>query len=85
MHITRRAAKVELDLLIVAPECRGRGLGTRAMRALQKVGKPIQLTAVPDERKRATLHRFYMRLGFRRLRTSCCGFTVFHWTPGGAK
>jgi GNAT superfamily N-acetyltransferase len=79
--ITRRAKKIEVDILTVLEELRGRGLGTRAMRNLQKLGQPIELTAVPDSRRKATLHRFYTRLGFRPLRKSSSGFTVFSWTP----
>ncbi|HEV2692253.1 MAG TPA: GNAT family N-acetyltransferase [Verrucomicrobiae bacterium] len=85
LFITRRRQKIEVNHLTVAPDLQGRGLGTGAMRDLQKLGQPIELTAVPDPRKRKALHRFYTSLGFRPIRKTRYGCTVFQWTPGGGK
>jgi GNAT superfamily N-acetyltransferase len=79
--ITRRAKKIEVDILTVLEELRGRGLGTRAMRNLQKLGQPIELTAVPEIGKKEALHRFYKQLGFRAVGKDCIGRTIFNWKP----
>lgn len=79
--IVERARRIDVDLLIVAPHLRGRGLGTMALRRLQLQGRPIRLTATPDRNKKRALHRFYQRLGFRAVRKDCAGQTEFEWTP----
>ena len=76
---------LEVTLLIVAHEQRGCGLGTSAIRGLQQFGRVIRLTAVPENGRKAALHRFYRRLGFRTAGKDIGGNTEFQWTPGGAK
>ena len=85
LQVKDRTAHIEVVRLIVAEGLRGHGLGTQAMRALQKLGRAIRLTAVPETRKKSALHRFYRRLGFWPVRTNCLGQTEFVWIPGGAK
>lgn len=72
---------IEVVRLVVAEDLRGRGLGTKTMRAVQRFGRAIRLTAVPEAGKKSALHRFYKKLGFRPVHKNSIGETVFHWTP----
>lgn len=81
LKLSRRAKWIEVTLLIVNEEQRGRGLGTGVMRQLQKMGRAIRLTAIPHFRKKSALHRFYRRLGFRAIGKDSVGNTEFEWLP----
>ena len=81
MKVRNHADHFEVLLLIVAEEKRGLGLGTGAIRCLQQFGRAIRLTAVPTIYKRAALHRFYQRLGFRPIGKDTVGNTAFEWLP----
>jgi len=87
MTVRDRGDHFEVTLLIVAEEKRGGGLGTRAILALQILGRAIRLTAIPHTYKKTALHRFYRRLGFQAVGKDVAGNTKFEWLPqtGGAK
>jgi RimJ/RimL family protein N-acetyltransferase len=85
MKVCNHADHFEVSLLIVTEEKRNLGLGTCAIRCLQQFGRAIRLTAIPHIYKKAALHRFYQRLGFRPVGKDTIGNTNFEWTPGGAK
>jgi len=81
MLVKQHPTHVELVRLVVVEEKRGQGLGTRAVQALQKKGRAILLTAVPETGKKNALHRFYKSLGFRPVNQNRLGETVFLWSP----
>ena len=81
MKVHNHANYFEVLLLIVAEEKRGLGLGTGAIRCLQQFGRAIRLTAIPHIYKKAALHRFYQRLGFRPIGKDTIGNTKFEWLP----
>lgn len=83
MKVSAHKTFLEVVLLIVVEEQRGRGLGSRALRAVQQLEHEIRLTAIPGVGKKNALHRFYRRLGFRACGKDCAGHTNFKWTPQG--
>jgi len=85
LMVKYEAAHIEVVRLVVVDGLRGQGRGTRAMRALQKLGRTIRLTAVPERRKKNALHRFYQRLGFRPVQTNRLGEVEFSWQPKNPK
>ena len=85
MKVRDAQAHLEIALLIVTEEIRGEGLGSRAIRSVQQLGRPIRLTAVPGMGSKTRLHRFYRRLGFRAIGRDSTGHTEFEWLPGGAQ
>lgn len=81
LQFCKRNRWIEVTLLMVNEEIRQRGHGTLAMRRLQAMNRPIRLTAIPHRRKKAALHRFYQRLGFRPIGRNSVGNTEFEWLP----
>jgi GNAT superfamily N-acetyltransferase len=75
--VTPTPTHVELVRLVVHEDLRGRGLGELAVRRLQKLNRPIRLTAVPETGKKTALHRFYRRIGFKATATNSIGENVF--------
>lgn len=61
---------VELGGLIVAPSWRGRGLGRRLMLAAEDWGRRrgCALFRIRSHEKRGEAHRFYERMGYRRVK-----------------
>lgn len=55
---------IELISLQVLPNQQGRGSGTKAVKMLQRYGKPIHLIARAHKGKKHKLLQFYKRLGF---------------------
>ena len=85
MKVRDYQGHLEIALLIVAEELRGEGLGSRAIRSVQQLGRPIRLTAIPQAGHKTALHRFYRRLGFRAIGRDSTGHMEFEWLPGGAR
>lgn len=64
--------------LEVAPLFQGQGIGSRVLRELKRRGRPIRLTACPDNpEKWSDLLRFYARNGFYEEE----GSNEMVWTP----
>lgn len=76
---------IELISLAVRHDLRNKGLGTKGVRALQKLGRKlglkIRLEMVPEKGKRAALVRFYNRLGFQQVEHNVNRIPVFEWCP----
>lgn len=81
LKFSQRNKWIEVTLLMVNEEMRQRGHGTLAMKRLQAKNFPIRLTAIPGVYKKAALHRFYQRLGFRSIGKDSVGHTEFEWLP----
>lgn len=55
---------IELDVLRVRPGARTRGVGSEAVRRVQRLGRMIHVVPKSESNRPADLVRFYKRLGF---------------------
>lgn len=87
------AHKIELMQIIVPDEMRGGGIGTEAIKAIQRyaksVNKPIVIRPAAERGRKGDLERFYRRLGFVHNRGRNKDFVLsspmadtMYWRPG---
>lgn len=77
--VQRAPGHLRLVKLEIVPEYRGKGIGSRVLRELKRLGQTISLVAYPDDPDRYDdCRRFYRKNGFTEVEGDD---GVFEWHP----